>query len=266
MSFEYNGNINNCFDDFNNIINYQSDYNFSLNSDDDKFKKEMNIDFENKKTDYISNNNESVEQEIERETIEINENLIVSSSESLDYYNVDNFVVIDFKKKIINDKGKEINFNISNKINNDIYRIDIENKKEERRDYLIKNLKTIVSNLLHKKINKNKKYKFYKMNSRNFTSNTSYKKNKIWFERPIYELLNEFNDKNKKAIKKIYKSKQDECIEIKNILNSTYEEFINNNYLEINDEYQKNFNKNYKNSIMLSKFNSVISIIELIKE
>ena len=269
---------NNDYLNFNNISREESKISFDF-----CLKNESNNDISNKKTEYITNFNEETNSKKDINKYEINDDLI-----SLSNFNYDKLLIINEDSNNNSDNNNIIQLNENNnnlllpnnENNNNLLLSDNENNnkknnnntfkitsqdKEERLDYLIKKLKTLVSDFLHVKLNKIKKFKFYKMDSKKFTSVTSYKKNKIWLDKPISELLLEFNEKNEKIINKLIESKHEKYNEIKKILNSTYEDFIFNNYQELNKDFQKFFNKNYKNSIMLRDYNSIQSIIKKIK-
>lgn len=279
MSKEYESffQSNDEFLNFNNISREESKISFDF-----CLKNELNNDISNKKTEYITNIKEETNSKNDINKYEINDDLISYSN----YYN-DKILIINEDSNNNSDNNiiqlNENNNNLllsKNENNNNLLLSNNENNnkknnnntfkitskdKEERLDYLIKKFKTLVSEVLHVKLNKIKKFKFYKMDSKKFTSVTSYKKNKIWFDRPISELLLKFNEKNEKNINKLIESKHEKYNEIKKILNSTYEEFIFNNYQELNKEFQKFFNENFKKSIMLRDYNSIQSIIKKIK-
>ena len=279
MSKEYESffQSNDEFLNFNNISREESKISFDF-----CLKNELNNDISNKKTEYITNIKEETNSKNDINKYEINDDLNSYSN----YYN-DKILIINEDSNNISDSNiiqlNENNNNLllsKNENNNNLLLSNNENNnkknnnntfkitskdKEERLDYLIKKFKTLVSEVLHVKLNKIKKFKFYKMDSKKFTSVTSYKKNKIWFDRPISELLLKFNEKNEKNINKLIESKHEKYNEIKKILNSTYEEFIFNNYQELNKEFQKFFNENFKKSIMLRDYNSIQSIIKKIK-
>jgi len=279
MSKEYESffQSNDEFLNFNNISREESKISFDF-----CLKNELNNDISNKKTEYITNIKEETNSKNDINKYEINDDLISYSN----YYN-DKILIInedsnnnsDSNIIQLNENNNNLllsknennnnlllsnNENNNKKNNNNTFKITSKDK-EERLDYLIKKFKTLVSEVLHIKLNKIKKFKFYKMDSKKFTSVTSYKKNKIWFDRPISELLLKFNEKNEKNINKLIESKHEKYNEIKKILNSTYEEFIFNNYQELNKEFQKFFNENFKKSIMLRDYNSIQSIIKKIK-
>ena len=279
MSKEYESffQSNDEFLNFNNISREESKISFDF-----CLKNELNNDISNKKTEYITNIKEETNSKNDINKYEINDDLISYSN----YYN-DKILIINEDSNnnsdnniiqlnennnnlLLSKNENNNNLLISNnennnkKNNNNTFKITSKDK-EERLDYLIKKFKTLVSEVLHVKLNKIKKFKFYKMDSKKFTSVTSYKKNKIWFDRPISELLLKFNEKNEKNINKLIESKHEKYNEIKKILNSTYEEFIFNNYQELNKDFQKFFNENFKKSIMLRDYNSIQSIIKKIK-
>ncbi len=279
MSKEYESffQSNDEFLNFNNISREESKISFDF-----CLKNELNNDISNKKTEYITNIKEETNSKNDINKYEINDDLISYSN----YYN-DKILIInedsnnnsdnniiqlnENNNNLLLSKNENNNYllisnneNNNKKNNNNTFKITSKDK-EERLDYLIKKFKTLVSEVLHVKLNKIKKFKFYKMDSKKFTSVTSYKKNKIWFDRPISELLLKFNEKNEKNINKLIESKHEKYNEIKKILNSTYEEFIFNNYQELNKEFQKFFNENFKKSIMLRDYNSIQSIIKKIK-
>ena len=272
---------NNEYLNFNKISREESKYSLDLFNvnDVDPFKYDSNYDISNKKTEFMTGFNGDINLKKEFSISEINDVLLISSPNPYNNYN-DIYLNQTISINETSSDNSNNNINKVNEINNDLLITNNENnnknnndktfkitskEKEERLDYLIKKLKTLVSDFLHERLNKNKKCKFYKMDSKAFTSVTSYKKNKIWFDCPISELLCKFNEKNKKIINKLFESKHEQYNDIKNILNSTYEEFILNNYQDINKDYQKFFNENYKNSIMLRDYNSIQNIIKKIK-
>ena len=268
---------NNDYLNFNNISREESKISFDF-----CLKNESNNDISNKKTEYITNFNEETNSKKDINKYEINDDLISLSNfcgdkiliinEDSNNNSDNNIIQLNENNNNLLLPNNENNNNLllsnnennNKKNNNNTFKITSKDK-EERLDYLIKKFKTLVSEVLHVKLNKIKKFKFYKMDSKKFTSVTSYKKNKIWFDRPISELLLKFNEKNEKNINKLIESKHEKYNEIKKILNSTYEEFIFNNYQELNKEFQKFFNENFKKSIMLRDYNSIQSIIKKIK-
>ena len=279
MSKEYESffQSNDEFLNFNNISREESKISFDF-----CLKNELNNDISNKKTEYITNIKEETNSKNDINKYEINDDLISyskfyndkiliinedsnnNSDNNIIQLNENNNNLLLSKNENNNNLLLSNNENNNKKNNNNTFKITSKDK-EERLDYLIKKFKTLVSEVLHVKLNKIKKFKFYKMDSKKFTSVTSYKKNKIWFDRPISELLLKFNEKNEKNINKLIESKHEKYNEIKKILNSTYEEFIFNNYQELNKEFQKFFNENFKKSIMLRDYNSIQSIIKKIK-
>ena len=279
MSKEYESffQSNDEFLNFNNISREESKISFDF-----CLKNELNNDISNKKTEYITNIKEEANSKNDINKYEINDDLTSysnycndkiliinedsnnNSDNNIIQLNENNNNLLLSKNENNNNLLLSNNENNNKKNNNNTFKITSKDK-EERLDYLIKKFKTLVSEVLHVKLNKIKKFKFYKMDSKKFTSVTSYKKNKIWFDKPISELLLKFNEKNEKNINKLIESKHEKYNEIKKILNSTYEEFIFNNYQELNKEFQKFFNENFKKSIMLRDYNSIQSIIKKIK-
>ena len=132
-----------------------------------------------------------------------------------------------------------------------------------RCDSLLIKFKSFLGKSFIKYINdKLKKYtkrriKFFSFNYKKFTLNVSYSENQKWLNEKMKDLLvlgNESNQlKNEKTLKSIYKRKEDEFNEIKNLLELTYRDiiqrFYRSNFFEDFKKQQKiiQLNENFKN-------------------
>ena len=203
MSKEYESffQSNDDFLNFNNISREESKLSFDF-----CLKNELNNDISNKKTEYITNIKEEANSKNDINKYEINDDLTSysnycndkiliinedsnnNSDNNIIQLNENNNNLLLSKNENNNNLLISNNENNNKKNNNNTFKITSKDK-EERLDYLIKKFKTLVSEVLHVKLNKIKKFKFYKMDSKKFTSVTSYKKNKIWFDKPILSFI-----------------------------------------------------------------------------
>ncbi len=102
-----------------------------------------------------------------------------------------------------------------------------------------------------------RRIKFFSFNYKKFTLNVSYSENKKWLNEKMKDLLvlgSEPNQlKNEKALKSIYKRKEEEFNEIKYLLELTYKDiiqrFYRSNFFEDFKKQQKimQLNENFKN-------------------
>ena len=95
-----------------------------------------------------------------------------------------------------------------------------------------------------------RKIKFFAFNYKNFTLKVSYTKNKTWLGEKMKDLLvlgDEPNqEKNKKALRSLFKRKEEHFNEIKELLNLSYREIIERFYASKYFEDFKNDEKVYK--------------------
>ena len=102
-----------------------------------------------------------------------------------------------------------------------------------------------------------RRIKFFSFNYKKFTLNVSYSENQKWLNEKMKDLLvlgNESNQlKNEKTLKSIYKRKEEEFNEIKNLLELTYKDiiqrFYRSSFFEDFKKQQKiiQLNENFKN-------------------
>jgi hypothetical protein len=132
-----------------------------------------------------------------------------------------------------------------------------------RCDSLLIKFKSFLGKSFIKYINdKLKKYtkrriKFFSFNYKKFTLNVSYSENQKWLNEKMKDLLvlgDESNQlKNEKTLKSIYKRKEEEFNEIKNLLELTYKDiiqrFYRSSFFEDFKKQQKiiQLNENFKN-------------------
>ena len=249
--FSENDNMENfCFEDLlmeekikNSLYYYNENYNdrcYSFNDDISSYENQKN-NFLGKK--YYINNDDKI-------TFKKNRN------------NLNNNIF-----KTLNDKNDGYTHNLtnetssSNQNNNKITYYNI------RSDSLLIKFKAFLGKSFIKYINdklKNltkRKIKFYAFNYKKFTINVSYSENKKWLNEKIKNLLvlgDQPNQaKNEKTLKSIYKRKEEEFIEIKNILELTYKEIIERFYLS---NYFEDFKKDKKNAILNENFMKIMNI------
>ena len=104
-------------------------------------------------------------------------------------------------------------------------------------------------NFINDKLKKSTKrrIKLFSFNYKKFTLNVSYSENQKWFNEKMKDLLvlgSEPNQlKNEKALKSIYRRKEEEFSEIKYLLESNYKEIIQRFY---RSKFFENFKKQQK--------------------
>jgi len=176
------------------------------------------------------------------------------------------------KSSSINDNNNNNNNNLTNETsssnsNNNNNKIAYSNM---RCDSLLIKFKSFLGksfiNFINDKLKKSAKrrIKLFSFNYKKFTLNVSYSENQKWFNEKMKDLLvlgSEPNQlKNEKALKSIYRRKEEEFNEIKYLLELNYKEiiqrFYRSNFFEIFKRQQKiiqlneNFKKIMNNSIL----------------
>lgn len=119
----------------------------------------------------------------------------------------------------------------------------------------IKHINNKLKNLTKRKI------KFFSFNYKKFTLNVSYTENKKWLNEKMRNLMvlgGEPNQiKNEKALKSLYKKKEEEFNEVKNILELTYKDIIEKFYLS---KYFEEFKKDEKVIKLDNNFSKIMNI------
>ena len=175
--------------------------------------------------------------------------------------------------KTLNDKNDKNSSSNDNNINNNNLTNETSSSNSNnnnkispsnmRCDSLLIKFKSFLGKSFIQYINdKLKKYtkrriKFFSFNYKKFTLNVSYSENQKWLNEKMKDLLvlgNESNQlKNEKTLKSIYKRKEEEFDEIKNLLELTYKDiiqrFYRSNFFEDFKKQQKiiQLNENFKN-------------------
>lgn len=235
----------------------------------------------------IKNNNDfnfkSDEQSIFNESFSNDSfNLSYQYIDSIDLKNNNDLSDLIFNNGITNEiifKKNRNNFN-NNLINEEVKDIEdneedntiISNSKNVRSDTLLIKFKAALGKWFIKEINdkikllkKNsvikRSIKFYAFNYKKFTLKVSYTQNKEWLKNEMKYLLllgDEDNQiKNKKGITSLYKKNLAEFKEIKNMLDSTYEETIKEFYKS--DSFEK-FKRNKRVKELNYNFNKIMGI------
>ena len=168
------------------------------------------------------------------------------------------------------DKSPSLNDNNNNNnLTNDTSSINSNNNNNQiscsnmRCDSLLIKFKSFLGKSFIKYINDKlkkstkRRIKFFSFNYKKFTLNVSYSENKKWLNEKMKDLLvlgSEPNQlKNEKALKSIYKRKEEEFNEIKYLLELTYKDiiqrFYRSNFFEDFKKQQKimQLNENFKN-------------------
>ena len=175
-------------------------------------------------------------------------------------HNINSDDKISFKKnrnnlnnylfKTTNEKNEKNNNNISSETssNSHIKKIKSFNKRNDSflikfKSFLGKSFITHINNKLKKTTKR--RIKFHAFNYKKFTLIATYYQNKEWLNAKMKDLLvmgGENNqDKNEKALKSLYKRKEQEFDEIKNLLEMNYKEIIERFYLsKYFDEFKSN--------------------------
>ena len=169
-----------------------------------------------------------------------------------------------------NDKSPSSNGNNNNNnLTNDTSSINSNNNNNQiscsnmRCDSLLIKFKSFLGKSFIKYINDKlkkstkRRIKFFSFNYKKFTLNVSYSENKKWLNEKMKDLLllgSEPNQlKNEKALKSIYRRKEEEFNEIKYLLELTYKDiiqrFYRSNFFEDFKKQQKimQLNENFKN-------------------
>jgi len=167
-----------------------------------------------------------------------------------------------------NDKSPSSNDNNNNNLTNDTSSINSNNNNNQiscsnmRCDSLLIKFKSFLGKSFIKYINDKlkkstkRRIKFFSFNYKKFTLNVSYSENKKWLNEKMKDLLilgSEPNQlKNEKALKSIYRRKEEEFNEIKYLLELTYKDiiqrFYRSNFFEDFKKQQKimQLNENFK--------------------
>ena len=264
------------FSQINNINEQNNDYNFNYpNSNENEMKNDFILDNISKE-----------------EKIKIQENYIYEnkSSYNVKFYpndnqkndflgkkhNRNNDSKITFKKnrnylnnylfKTTNDKIEKNNNNISSMTSSNSHIKKIKPFNPRTDSFLIKFKsylgKSFIKNIKEKlkKVTK-RVIKFYAFNYTKFTLIATYNQNKEWLNAQMKDLLvlggDANQEKNKKALKSLYKKKEKEFDEIKNLFEMSYKEIIERFYLS---KYFDEFKKDEKNIKANSEFVKVMKI------
>ena len=205
----------------------------------------------------------------ERNIYPYNDNCYTVENQTNDFLNkkrnINNDDKITFKKnrnnlnnylfKTTNDKNEKNNNNISSETssNSQIKKIKSYNKRNDSflikfKSFLGKSFITHIKNKL-KQLTK-RKIKIYAFNYTKFTLIATYKQNKEWLNEKMKDLLvlggEKNQEKNEKSLKCLYRRKEKEFDEIKNLLEMSYKEIIERFYLSKYFDEFKNDEKNIK--------------------
>lgn len=163
------------------------------------------------------------------------------------YLNNNIFQILNFQKETNN-----INITSETSSSNHNFKEGI-SYSSKRCDSLLIKFKSFLGKAFIKYINNRlkkmskRKLKFFSFNYRKFTLNVSYQKNKEWLNEKMKNLLvfgDEPNqEKNEKALRSLYKKKEEEYNEIKDILELSYKDIIKRFYLS---KYFNEFKKDEK--------------------
>ena len=176
--------------------------------------------------------------------------------------------------KISNENNSNDNNNSNNHNNNATsetsssnHDIDKISNLKFRSDSLIIKFKSFLGksfiNYINNKLKKmtKRRIKFYSFNYKKFTLNATYSENKKWLEEKMKNLLvlgGEPNqEKNEKALKSLYRRKEEEFDEIKNILESTYKDIIEKFYTS---KYFEEFKKDEKVIMLNDNFTKIMNL------
>lgn len=168
--------------------------------------------------------------------------------------------------KTTNDKNEKSNNNISSETssNSHIKKIKTFNKRND--SFLIK-FKSFLGKCFIKHINDKlkkltkRRIKFFAFNYSKFTLIATYNQNKEWLNKKMKDLLvfggKSNQEKNEKALKSLFKRKEIEFEEIKNLLDMTYKEIIERFYLS---KYFDEFKDDEKNIQANDEFVKIMNI------
>jgi hypothetical protein len=166
-----------------------------------------------------------------------------------------------------NSNNNNNNNNLTSETSSSNHHIDKISNKTFRSDSLIIKFKSFLGKSFISYINnklKNltkRRIKFFSFNYKKFTLNATYSENKKWLDEKMKNLLvlgGEPNQaKNEKALKSLYRRKEEEFDEIKDILESTYKDIIERFY---ESEYFEEFKKDEKVIILNDNFSKIMNI------
>jgi hypothetical protein len=259
---------------------YSNDFDYDINSINQEYYPLEN-DLKSSKTNeenLLSNKDDIFPTEAQKniflgkKTLLNEENKVIFKKNRNNFYN-NIFKTLNDK----NDKSSSINDNNNNNnLTNETSSSNNNNNNNKiaysnmRCDSLLIKFKSFLGksfiNFINDKLKKSAKrrIKLFSFNYKKFTLNVSYSENQKWFNEKMKDLLvlgSEPNQlKNEKALKSIYKRKEEEFNEIKYLLELSYKEiiqrFYHSNFFEIFKRQQKiiqldeNFKKVMNKSIL----------------
>lgn len=172
--------------------------------------------------------------------------------------------------KTLNEKMNINNNNLTSETSssNHINKINYSNFRSDSllikfKSFLGKSFINYINNKL-KNLTK-RRIKFFSFNYKKFTLNVSYTENKKWLNEKIKNLMllgGETNQtKNEKALKSLYRRKEEEFNEVKNILELTYKDIIEKFYTS---KYFEEFKNDKKIILLNNNFLKIMNVSLLV--
>ena len=266
-NFENNQNY------FSNFSLNEDDYNDSYNFEEYLLEEEKNKSSRNNKGN-ISSLNELISSEEKYNNSQylgkkhcIKDEPKITFKKNRNNFNKNIFKIENENKSNDNNNSNNHNNNATSETSSSNHDIDKISNLKFRSDSLIIKFKSFLGksfiNYINNKLKKmtKRRIKFYSFNYKKFTLNATYSENKKWLEEKMKNLLvlgGEPNqEKNEKALKSLYRRKEEEFDEIKNILESTYKEIIEKFY---ESEYFEEFKKDEKVIMLNDNFTKIMNL------
>lgn len=268
--------VENFEDDQNYFSNFslnEHDYNDSYNFEGYLLEEEKNKSSRNNKGN-ISSLNEPISSEEKYNNSQylgkkhcIKDEPKITFKKNRNNFNKNIFKIENENKSNDNNNSNNHNNNATSETSSSNHDIDKISNLKFRSDSLIIKFKSFLGksfiNYINNKLKKmtKRRIKFYSFNYKKFTLNATYSENKKWLEEKMKNLLvlgGEPNqEKNEKALKSLYRRKEEEFDEIKNILESTYKEIIEKFY---ESEYFEEFKKDEKVIMLNDNFTKIMNL------
>ena len=252
-NIELDGFFLNNYNFYENEMIQSENQDYFIIEDKKEFPKNNNYNDYSYKDKFSSEENKKIEFLGKKHCLENNEKITFKINRN--YFN-------NLFFKTTNNKTE------TNKIVSDTSSISLINKiilSNKRTDTFLVKFKSFLGKSFINHINNRikqiskRKIKFFSLNYKKFTLNVAYNQNKKWLNEKIKDLLilggEKNQEKNQKSLNSLYKKKDVEYNEIKNLLDLTYKEIIERFYLS---KYFEDFATNEDNIKLNEEFFKVM--------
>ena len=252
-NIELDGFFPNNYNFYENEMIQSENQDYFIIEDKKEFPKNNNYNDYSYKDKFSSEENKKIEFLGKKHCLENNEKITFKINRN--YFN-------NLFFKTTNNKTE------TNKIVSDTSSISLINKiilSNKRTDTFLVKFKSFLGKSFINHINNRikqiskRKIKFFSLNYKKFTLNVAYNQNKKWLNEKIKDLLilggEKNQEKNQKALNSLYKKKDVEYNEIKNLLELSYKEIIERFYLS---KYFEDFATNEDNIKLNEEFVKVM--------